>query len=83
MERRGTIVEAYRQHRVCAVIFERIIASHNRIHGVMEEMGTVMDEPRKHSRSPNLLPGSSSLFTIIPSANFETSERLWARESAP
>jgi putative transposase len=48
---KDTTVEAYRQHRVCAVIFERIIdVPHNRIHRVLKEMVMVVDEPRKHAR---------------------------------
>jgi len=48
---KDAIVEAYRRHRVCAVILERIIdVPHNRIHRVLKEMGMVVDEPRKHVR---------------------------------
>ena len=50
-DERDAIVEAYREHGVCATILERIIhVPHNRIHRVLKEAGLVMDEPRKHVR---------------------------------
>ena len=50
-DERDAIVEACKEHGVCAVVLERIIhIPHNRIHRVLKEMGLAVDEPRKHVR---------------------------------
>lgn len=56
-EERKIIREAYREHKVGALILERIIdvnytrhIPHNRIHQVMKSMGIARDEPRKQIR---------------------------------
>ena len=54
---RETIVEARKEYKASAVLLERIIDAffavhipHNRIHGVLKEMGLSRDEPRKQQR---------------------------------
>ena len=56
-EERSIILEAYKEHKVGALILERIIdvnytrhIPHNRIHRVMKSMGIARDEPRKQIR---------------------------------
>lgn len=56
-EERSIILEAYREHKVGALILERIIdvnynrhIPHNCIHRVMKSMGIARDEPRKQVR---------------------------------
>ncbi|MGH9919921.1 MAG: DDE-type integrase/transposase/recombinase [Nitrososphaerales archaeon] len=56
-EERRLVAEAHREHKVGAVMLERVIdviyarhIPHNRIHRVMREMGVAKDEPRKQRR---------------------------------